>query len=249
MTQLPTSLSDTAKQYGQQRQAFADFLAAVKEMPGGLDETTLQIATGVITPTRAMHRVQAESGGVDSLTDIIGTNHPGGRYLILRPLGTDQITIVHDLAKIDLHYDANYVMNNADMGILLGKSGGGNLWIELLRFGRDTIQTGDGTPGVAFSGNWAGTTFPLEWFKDQNGVVHISGRAANSTDPDSSPTILPLPAGYRPTNLLRVAVIDADVGVQEVQFQPGGNVVFSRLVGTTDQAVTLHINTSYRAGN
>ena len=242
------SFLDTNKNAGEAQVLLEEFLAASKQLPGGQSQTTLQISGGSITVTGAMHRVQAESGGVDSLTDIVGAAHPDARWVVLRPLGTDVITVVHDAAKIDLHFNVDYVMNNADMGIMLAKSGGGNLFQEIQRFGRESIHiVGDPTE-PPFLNSWTGFTFAVRFFKSPTGLVVLEGFARNLDPEGNGLDIFSLPAGYFPgTYLHSYKVRDTGSGSQErtqriTVNNSTGAVAVSRIDGTSGDEMRLEFS-------
>lgn len=74
-------------------------VACAKETPGGAAESELTIASGSITPTGASHTVDTESDAAsDDLANILTTNHPAGRLLLLRCADASRVTTLVDQA-------------------------------------------------------------------------------------------------------------------------------------------------------
>lgn len=238
--------TDNTKTESETRSDLENTLQSLKEMLGGESEPSggLAISAGSITPTRAKHDIVAESGGVDDLTLITTTNHPSGRLLLLRAFAGEVITVIHNGSNIDLHRDEDFVMQG-DQGVLF-EVVGSNQVREIQRFGREPSQVAD--VDVLFAGNWVGGAFAMRWYKDNDGVVHVIGFAANATDPDSGSTIITMPVGYRPpSTIYAVAPDDATDFVHFVVMGTSGNLNFQRTTGfgTTDEGVVLGLNFSY----
>lgn len=96
------------------------------------DPTDLTIATGIITPTRALHRVDTEAAAAsDNLDTITSTANDYGLVLKLCPVSAARVVTIRDgVGNIDLA-NGNYVLDDADKFIYLLNWNG--RWKEIAR--------------------------------------------------------------------------------------------------------------------
>ncbi len=85
MTAIPVAgfFTDGARINSEAKTAQDDMLAILRELQGGSARTTLTISAGSVTPTSGHHAIAVESGSTDNLDNILQTNHPDGRMLII----------------------------------------------------------------------------------------------------------------------------------------------------------------------
>jgi hypothetical protein len=141
MTTLPVAnrFSDGTLTNAQAKAAQNDMLAAMREMLGGEAVTTLTIASGVVTPTRAVHLVDTESSSAsDDLDRISNVNHPDGRVVIIGTVDAARdVTVRHGLAtsgnnlRILLAGGVDLVLSDPSMRLVLQRRG--TDWVELDR--------------------------------------------------------------------------------------------------------------------
>jgi len=132
--------------------AMQALLEASRQYPGGQPATKLEIAAGVLTPTRGIHTVDTEAGAAtDYLTSIATTNMRDGAVIILEPYDADNhvVTIQHGTA-LQLANGANFVMDTTYKKIKLRRSGA--VWYEVWRAGGDVAARGQ--QWIAASGNF-----------------------------------------------------------------------------------------------
>lgn len=125
-------ISDNARTEAEVKQWFEDILAITKELPGGIAESTLTLAAGVVTPTAAMHKVDTEgAASADDLATLATTNHPEGRVILLRAVDAGRVvTVKHNAGgagQIALLSAADLNLNTAQ-------------WLMLKRTGTDWEQ-------------------------------------------------------------------------------------------------------------
>jgi nucleotide-binding universal stress UspA family protein len=121
----------------QAKDAQDDMLAVLRETPGGQAVSTLTIATGSVTPDRSYHAIDTQSGaGSDDLDNILQTNHPEGRILIIKPANDARDIVVKHAAtgagEILLGDSADYLMQHTSQHLVLVRVG--TVWIEISRF-------------------------------------------------------------------------------------------------------------------
>lgn len=136
MTIAPTraeliSAADVATMKGY----MGDQADAIKEMVGGAAATTLTIAAGSVTPTLGCHLVDTEAASAsDDLTNIVTTNHPDGRFLVVSMVDAARVvTVKHNAGgagQIALSGSSDVVLSVG--GWLLLKRTGAN-WEEVFR--------------------------------------------------------------------------------------------------------------------
>lgn len=113
---------------------FADKVQ-INRLVGMLEESTLTIASGSVTPTRALHEIDCESGTSDDLDFLAQTNNLS--FVIIHTKDTgDTITVRHNqtgTGKILLADSANATLDSPNKFILLMKKSA--TWEEIGRFG------------------------------------------------------------------------------------------------------------------
>lgn len=193
MTTFPAAnyLSNSGRTAGEMKAGFEDFLAATKQLPGGGAETTLTIASGVVTPTRGGHGLDTEgAASSDVLTNIAQTNLPDGSVLVLHIVSSSRVVQVAHLAggtgQIQLADAMDWTMRNDLQHLILKRSG--TLWQEIGRgfdarpqeYSRldyvdaSTIQLAQGALPIWISTTWSVRRIP-------SGVTLSSAALANST--------------------------------------------------------------------
>lgn len=115
----------------------------VAELLGGSAGTTLTIAGGIVTPTRATHSIDTEAAAAaDDLDTIVQTNHPESRLLLLRGANAGRVpTVRHNIGgagKILLTDGAPFVLNSTKKWLLLIRVG--TTWEEVARFYGDRLE-------------------------------------------------------------------------------------------------------------
>jgi hypothetical protein len=115
----------------------------VAELLGGSAGTTLTIAGGAVTPTRATHRIDTEgAAGTDDLDTIAQDNHGESRLLLLRAANAAHVvTVRHNIGgagKVLLNDGASFVLNSTKKWLLLMREG--TTWIEVDRFYGDRLE-------------------------------------------------------------------------------------------------------------
>lgn len=236
-----------AKKWGETLTDMEDFLQAYKESPGGRAQELITIAAGVIAPTSWSVLAAAQTGTADDITSVDTASMENGRMLVVRPDAGDTITLIHDGVNVILHRAEDAAMSG-DQGIVLLVTGTDQV-SEIFRFGREpSIVAGT---DVSYNGNWTiGGGYAMRWWKDNDGVVHVSGYAANTVDPDSDSLIITFGPNHRPPagSLLFFPVPDQGAGgsaVQAVNVAANGQCHFTRYVGTADGSANLAMNFSF----
>jgi len=138
MTTLPAAgYFSGAITNAQAKQAQDDTLAVIRELEGGETESTLTIATGLVTPTRAVHSIDTEAAAsTDDLANIAQTNHTDGRLLIIRCANNARNVVVKHLAggtgQINLAGAVDTTLADTTQWLLLKRTG--SAWDEIGRF-------------------------------------------------------------------------------------------------------------------
>lgn len=128
MTTLPTGAQlIAAANVSAMQGLMSDQATAISEMPGGAVATTLTIAAGAVTPTVACHLVDTEAAAAsDDLTNIVTTNHPDGRRLLISMVDAARIvTVKHNAGGAG----QIALANSYDLVLKVGG------WVELKRTG------------------------------------------------------------------------------------------------------------------
>lgn len=121
------------------------FEAKTDTILGGSPETTLTIATGVITPTLGSHAVDTEAAAAtDDLTNILTTNLNDGNLLLIHSVSAARvITIKHNAGgagQVSLSLGVDLVLESPNEWVFLKRSGAD--WVQVL-----STQVGsDATP-------------------------------------------------------------------------------------------------------
>lgn len=98
------------------------------ELPGGAATSELTISGGSITPTGFLHSVDTEgAAGSDNLANVVTTNHPESRLLLLYPEDGGRTVVVKDAAggagQIHTADGNDFTMDETDKMILLYRDG------------------------------------------------------------------------------------------------------------------------------
>ena len=249
MASFPSSpMLDPIPSAGTGIQRFEDWLTATKQLIGAAgverpaENPAVRISSGSITPTRGTVEIDTEaSAATDDLTNINQTHLPDGSLLLLKIADNGRKVVVKHNAGgtglIELSGGLDFELNRVEQRLLLQREG--TKWVEVLRAGREKEHLVGAAGEPAFAGSW---TAPLgigvRFWKDENGIVHLSGAARHSASPTDDSAIFTLPAGYRPLNvgahLFPVYVVDNGVrkialavvdttGVVSLAMAPAGN--------------------------
>lgn len=129
--------SNASRTNAEMKQFLEDVLAISKELPGGNTTSTLTIASGSITPTTGVHLVDTEAAAAtDDLTNIVQTNHPDGRLLVLMSVSSARNVVVKNAAggtgQILTATGADFTLDDASSALILRRSG--TNWVEVGRF-------------------------------------------------------------------------------------------------------------------
>ncbi len=138
MTALPAAgyFTDSARINSEAKTAWDDLLKIHRELQGGEARTTLTISSGAVTPTLGIHLIAVESGGTDNLDNILQTNHPDGRLLIISAADGAEDIVVRNAqggaGQIFTSDGASINLNTTDMRLILQRIG--TNWTEIGRF-------------------------------------------------------------------------------------------------------------------
>lgn len=119
----------------------------VTELPGGGAGTELTIAAGSVTPTAATHHVDTEGDAVsDDLANIVQTNVPEGRWLLIRAASDARTVVIRHAAggagQILTRFGADFVLDGTGKWLLLVRRG--TDWEEVFRsYGADGLAALD----------------------------------------------------------------------------------------------------------
>ncbi len=138
MTTLPVAgfFSDSARINSEAKTAWDDLLKVHRELQGGSTRTTLTISSGSVTPTLGIHLIAVESGATDNLDNIVQTNHPNGRLLIISAADGAEDIVVRNAqggaGQIFTVDGISVTLNVTRMYITLQRTG--TDWTEIGRF-------------------------------------------------------------------------------------------------------------------
>ena len=139
MTALPVPgfFTDSARINSEAKTAWDNLLEVHRQLQGGDARTELTIATGSVTPTLGIHTVDTESdAATDFLDNIVQTNHPDGRLLIISAEDGARDVVVRDAqggaGQILTADSANITLTTTDMRLILQRVG--TNWEEVGRF-------------------------------------------------------------------------------------------------------------------
>ena len=109
----------------------------VSEDVGGAAESELTIATGSVTPTLGIHSIDTEADAAsDDLTNIVTTNLPDGRLLLIHANnGARDVVVKHNAGgagQIALQTAADFTLDTTSKWVLLKRTGAD--WEEIGRF-------------------------------------------------------------------------------------------------------------------
>ena len=258
MTAFPAATfytGDDAQDEGTVRQGLDDQLAATRQLIGAVAIEDKTISGGSVTPVSGTLRVEGQGAAADDLVSIVTTNLPEGSLLLLSIKDEGHvITVKHGTgaAAINLSGDIDFAMNKLEQRLLLQRMG--TLWYELGRFGREKVHIIDATNEPQFAGAWVAGTPPAGFWKDENGVVRLYGRAAISTISAASSLLFTLPAGYRPVAAAWFAVVNivnTSWAIDIMEIGAGGTVTIWATSGAAWTADALEVELDpiqFRAG-
>lgn len=138
MTALPSDnyISNASRTVAEQKVALESLRDVHAELPGGVANTTLTIATGSVTPIAGVHIIDTEGAAAsDDLANIVTTNHPDGRVLLIRNANNSRSVVVKHNAggagQISLVDSADLTLSDTTMVLALQRVGAD--WKELFR--------------------------------------------------------------------------------------------------------------------
>jgi len=182
MTAIPATgyFTDSLRTNAAAKTAQDDMLAVLREQLGGSAEATLTIASGSVTPTVGCQTIDTEgAAAADDLTNIVTTNHPDGRLLLIRCVSAARVvTVKHNAGgagQITLVGSADVVLNATTKWLLLKRNGAN--WEEVGRFGFAIDSTGGSLAGagnLAEGAAVASASTTNIWVTDGN-TIHITG--------------------------------------------------------------------------
>lgn len=222
------------------------FLGAAEESPGGAAETDLSILSGVITPTRAVHRVDTQGATAsDDLTTAAISTHTEGRWLLLKSVDNSRVvTIKHAVAGDGGFYmtdSADFVLSSTARRIVFERVG--NVWVEILR--------NYGTAAGWRTGIDAAATVHTHAQSDVTGLVAALAGKASSSHTHAQSDITGLVAA-----LAAKASIDAAVQVGTVIDWPGATApskwvfIYGQAISRTTYAAAFSVcSTTHGAGD
>lgn len=212
MATLPAlNAISTAANQGVLKQAFEDFLAATKQIPGsGIAETTLTLASDAVTPpggSGGIFTIDTEAAAAsDNLATIALTNFPDGSCLIVRPASSARLVVVKHAGggsgQILLRTSGDFTLGDTTHWLCLKRTG--TSWQELWRmpallWGAIDTKTGSYTMTAAdrqkvldaISDTWtltllavatAGIGFAVAIRNSGTGVITLDGNASETID-------------------------------------------------------------------
>ncbi len=226
MTTLPATsfFTNGSRTNAEAKSGQDDMLAVHRELQGGDTRTELTIATGAITPTLGIHTVDTEAdAATDNLDNILTTNHPDGRLLIISTADSARDVLVRDAqggaGQIFLADSLNFDLTGTSMRLILQRVGAD--WVEVGRHFGDQLSAfrdylGLGTAAVLNTGT-AEADIPLV------SDAMMQGRKTKYIDPsEMTPTTTngaALSTFELPTNdVMRVAYAFDDIVSEKIQF-------------------------------
>lgn len=221
MSTLPAlNAISTAVNQGVLKQAFEDFLAGVKQIPGsGVAETTLTLASDAVTPSGGsggIFTIDTEAAAAsDNLATITMTNFPDGSCLIIRPASSARLVVVKHAGggsgQILLRTAGDFTLGDTTHWLCLKRTG--TSWQELWRLPSPAavaIDTKTTTYALtaadcgkvidATTGTWtltllalasAGVGFPVTVRNSGTGVITLDGNASETIDGATTLTLNP----------------------------------------------------------
>ena len=131
---VPTNPLDVST--GEQQQNFLDFLSATYQLPGAQAAGTATIASGSITPTRAVTVVDTEGAAAsDDLANAAVSSMEIGRWLVLRAANTARTVVVKHAAggsgQFLLKSLADFSLDDTEK--MIGFYRSGTDWVEMFR--------------------------------------------------------------------------------------------------------------------
>lgn len=109
-------------------------------MPGSVDESQISIASGLIIPTGAIHKIETESAAASD--DLDGANYTTflGHLLILRPTNASHVVTIRNNQSVGagyykfLTYDGNSItMDSVAKAVIFFRDTAATAWRELFR--------------------------------------------------------------------------------------------------------------------
>lgn len=138
MTSLPADnyINNASRTVAEQKVALESLRDVHAELPGGVVNSTLTIATGSVTPTAGVHIIDTEAAAAsDDLANIVTTNHPDGRLLLIRNANNSRSVVVKHNAggagQIALVDSADLTLSDTTMVLCLQRVGAD--WKEVFR--------------------------------------------------------------------------------------------------------------------
>lgn len=189
---------------GTLRQRMTDDMWATRQLVGAGTVQALTIASGSITPASGASGsivIDTEAAASsDDLANISTANLPDGSHILIRIADNGRVVNVLDMAggagQIALEGGLDLQLNLVGQWLELRRDG--TDWTEVRRGGREKEHRVGDAGEPAFQGAWGGGIVVAFW-KDPDGVVHMSGRANNAALPSPNTVIFSLPALYRPS--------------------------------------------------
>jgi len=227
---------------GELRQALEDERNVLAEIAGSGDasgEQALTIASGVITPAAGRSRfLRIDTQGAaatDDLDTIAQTNVPDQSFVFLAIADASRVVVVKHLAggtgQISLSGAMDLALNQTAQVLWLKRNG--SSFVEIGRFGREKEHQVGGSGEPAFQNSWTGSS--VRYWKDENGIVRLSGSASHASLAASPSTIFTLPSGYRPAtggvSMIAYTTVAAAYEVNVVLVNDTGTVQFVRPAG------------------
>ena len=141
MSSFPAAnyLSNAGRTEGEMKQAFEDWLATDKQIPGAaVAFSTLTIASGSITPTAGQGQYSVDTEGAastDDLANIVQTNLPDGSALLLKSVASARTVVLKHAAggagQLSLGDAADLSLIDPTMWVLFRRNG--TQWDEVWR--------------------------------------------------------------------------------------------------------------------
>ena len=143
MSELPVdgNLENAARTVAETKVNIDKIRDVVAELIGGDEDFStneeLTISSGSVTPIRAIHSIDTEGdASTDNLDNIVTTNHPESRLLLIYPENAGHTVVVRDTqggaGQIHTADGNNYSMDEVDKRFLIYRSGAD--WYEIDRF-------------------------------------------------------------------------------------------------------------------
>lgn len=230
---------------GQLRQALDDLLARSRAQIGADGVENATIAGGAIAPSKGSVRLYGEGATADTLVSLDVAAYDEGQLVELRIGDVNQpVTVQHAASpaagQFALRAGLSLELNALQQRLVIQRSG--TSWVEWARDGLEQDDVvGVDTP---FAFGWVSEPGNMTYYKDSDGIVHVSGFAMVQLP---NQTMFTLKAGYRPAVDRFFPAYSTSPAVDVVRVTPAGLVFFMQVTGPLAPGEFVHLFASFRA--